>query len=352
MPHRPHTPADPAPSALVKTDRLTDLQALVQVAERGNLSAAARQLGVSPSAVSKLMTRLEARLGVQLLRRSTRRVQLTPEGTQLYEHGRRLLGDLDELERAVTAAAQPRGTVRITASTSTGRVLLLPLVPGLLARYPGLSLDLSFTDEVVDLVDTRMDVAVRWGALPPSDMVARRLGQTRQVIVAAPAYLAARGCPPHPAALAAHVRLGWNYRRAIAGWPFRVDGQRIDIDIGELIRVNDGDVMRELAIQGSGLARLSVYHAWADMAAGRLVPVLEDFNTGDLEPIHAVYLGRPDRLPARARAVLDYLQAHVNLRHAEQPLPWGSATASAGAVFAAPAVGPDQPPLQPPPAAA
>lgn len=328
MPTNPSNDFDGPVPAQTGSDRLADLQALVQVAERGNLSAAARQLGVSPSSVSKLMTRLEARLGVQLLRRSTRQVQLTPEGLQLYEHGKRLLTELDQLERAVTTAALPRGTVRINASTSTGRVLLLPLVPRLLAQYPGLSLDLSFTDEVVDLLDSGMDIAVRWGALPPSDLVARPLGRTRQAIVAAPSYLAERGCPQHPSDLGGHIRLGWNYRRALPRWPFQVEGERVEVEIGELLRVNDGDVMRQLAVQGAGLARLSVYHAWADLAARRLVPVLEAFNTGELEPIHAMYLGRPDRLPARTRAVLDFLQQHVDLRHAEQPLPWPDAGAN------------------------
>lgn len=183
-----------SPRIPLGTDRLSELQALVQVAERGNLSAAARQLGVSPSAVSKLMTRLETRLGVQLLHRSTRKVQLKPEGWRLYEQGQRVMADLDELERSVATAAEPRGTVRITASTSTGHMLLVPLVPRLLAEYPGLSLDLRLTDEVVDLADAGIDIAVRWGRLPASDLIARRLGQTRQAIVAAPAYLAAHGC--------------------------------------------------------------------------------------------------------------------------------------------------------------
>ena len=162
-----------SPRIPLGTDRLSELQALVQVAERGNLSAAARQLGVSPSAVSKLMTRLETRLGVQLLHRSTRKVQLKPEGWRLYEQGQRVLADLDELERSVATAAEPRGTVRITASTSTGHMLLVPLVPRLLAEYPGLSLDLRFTDEVVDLADAGIDIAARWGQLPASDLIAR-----------------------------------------------------------------------------------------------------------------------------------------------------------------------------------
>ena len=306
-----------------EANRFAELEMLVLVAERGSLSAAARQLGISPSAVSKTMSRLEARLGVQLLQRSTRRLQLTPEGAQLCERGKRVLADLDELEACVAVRSAPRGLVRINTSSSTGKMLLVPLVPRLLAAHPGLSLEISLSDQIVDLVEAGIDIAIRWGQLPPSDMVARLLGHTRQVILASPAYLERMGRPLHPTDLARHVRLGWSYQRAIPHWPFLVDGQRVAVEIGEVVRVNDGDVMRELALAGAGLARLSLYHAWEDLQAGRLVPVLEDFNTGDLEPIHAVYPGKPDRLPPRTRAVLDFLQAHVDLAHAEQlPAAW------------------------------
>lgn len=308
----------PPLAASLDANRSGELELLVLVAERGSLSAAARHLGVSPSAISKTMSRLEARLGVQLLQRSTRRVQLTAEGSQLYERGKRVLADLDEIEAAVAARSAPRGVVRISASTSTGQRLLVPLVPRLLEAHPGLQLDLHFTDRVVDLAEAGIDIAIRWGELPPSDMVARLLGRTRQVIVGAPDYLKRQGLPRHPDDLRRHVRLGWNYQRAIPHWPFDVDGRRVAVDIGEVVRVNDGDVMRQLALQGVGLARLSLYHAWDDLAAGRLAVVLEAFNTGVLEPIHAVYLGRPDRLPPRTRAVLDFLQANVDLRYAEQ----------------------------------
>ncbi len=307
---------------LADAHRSADLETLVLVAERGSLSAAARHLGVSPSAVSKAMSRLEARLGVQLLQRSTRRVLLTPEGAQLCQGARRLLADLAELEAEVAARSEPRGTVRISASTSAGAILLLPLVPRLLEALPGLSLDLHFSDQVVDLAETGIDIAIRWGALPASDVIARPLGRTRQVVVAAPAYLERYGVPAHPQDLQHHLRLGWNYPRAIPHWPFLVDGRRVAVDAGQAIRVNDGDVMRQLALQGAGLARLSLYHAWDDLQHGRLLPVLEAFDCGDLEPIHAVYVGRPDRLPPRTRAVLDFLQAHVDLRHAEAP--WGA----------------------------
>ena len=185
--------------------------------------------------------------------------------------------------------------------------------------------DLSFTDHVVDLAQEGLDVAIRWGELPSSDMVARLLGRTRQVIVGAPDYLLHQGRPRHPDDLQRHLRLGWNYQRTIPYWPFDVKGQRVEVGIGEVVRVNDGDVMRQLVLQGVGLARLSLFHAWDDLVAGRLEVVLEDFNTGVLEPIHAVYLGKPDRLPPRTRAVLDFLQAQVDLRYAEHwPGPQGA----------------------------
>ncbi len=306
-----------------ETNRSGELEVFVQVAEHGSFSAAARHLGVSPSATSKIVARMEARLGAQLLLRSTRRVQLTPEGRQLYERGQRVLADLQEAEAAASLRSTPKGVVRINSSSSTGQAILVPLMARLMHQYPGLVLDLSFTDEVVDLMEARADIAIRWGKLPASDMVARLLGHTRQVMVAAPAYLDAHGVPTHPNALGGHVRIGWNYQRTVPHWPFRVAGQDVEVPIGELLRVNDGDVMRNLAVEGVGLARLSLFHAWHDIAAGRLQVVLEAFNTGVLEPIHAVYLGKPERLPSRTRAVLDFLKAHVDLGHAETlPKQW------------------------------
>jgi DNA-binding transcriptional LysR family regulator len=297
-------PAFPA-SPTFETNRSGELEVFVQVAEHGSFSAAARHLGVSPSATSKIVARMEARLGAQLLLRSTRRVQLTPEGRQLYERGQRVLADLQEAEAAASLRSTPKGVVRINSSSSTGQAILVPLVGRLMQQYPGLVLDLSFTDEVVDLMEARADIAIRWGKLPASDMVARLLGHTRQVIVAAPAYLDAHGVPTHPDMLGGHVRIGWNYQRTVPHWPFRLAGQDVEVAIGELLRVNDGDVMRNLAVEGVGLARLSL------------------FNTGVLEPIHAVYLGKPERLPSRTRAVLDFLKAHVDLGHAETlPKQW------------------------------
>ena len=143
--------------------------------------------------------------------------------------------------------------------------------------------------------------------------MARRLGETGQSIVAAPADLARCGTPRTPQELEGHNRLGTNYRRAVPDWPLRVDGRAIEMPVVGNVRASDGETLRRLALEGVGLARLSLYHVGHDIAAGRLVPVLEEFNPLLMEPIHAVYLGKPGRLPARVRAVLDFLMANVVL---------------------------------------
>ena len=318
------TSGTPAPSSHptdatlhLDVNRSAELTVFVLVAEHGSFSAAARQSDLSPSAVSKIIARLERRLGVRLLQRSTRQLQLTPEGQRLLDQGKRVLADLNELESELSARSQPKGIVRISASSSTGNQILVPLMPALMAQFPQLTIDLSFTDQVIDLIEARTDIAIRWGKLPASDLLARELGHTRQVIVASPAYLAQHGTPAHPDDLAHHVRMGWNYPRAVPQWPLRVNGERVGVPLGERLRVNDGEVLRQLALAGAGLARLSLYHAWGDLAAQRLRVVLEAFNPGDLEPIHAVYLGKPEQLPPRTRAVLYFLNDHVDLRHAQ-----------------------------------
>lgn len=309
-------------------NRSGEMEAFVQVVERGGFSAAARYLGMTPSAVSKLIARLEARLSVRLVHRSTRKLQLTPEGRQFHERSLRVLADLDEAERSASAAvigATPRGRVGINTSVSFGHQVLIPLVPRFLARYPEITLDIGLTDRVVDLMDERADIAIRWGGLPASDLVARRLGATEQAIVAAPAYLARRGTPTVPRDLEGHDRIGWSYRRNVADWPLRVDGRTLMLPVAGRVRAADGEAIRALAVAGVGLARLSLYHVGADLDAGRLVEVLDDFNPRDVEPIHAVYVGKPGHLPARVRAVLDFLVAEVALHPRALPARAGGA---------------------------
>ncbi|MEJ8809598.1 LysR family transcriptional regulator [Variovorax ureilyticus] len=295
----------------IEVNRSGEMEAFVQVVDRGSFSAGARVLGMTPSAVSKLILRLEGRLGTQLVHRSTRKLQLTPEGRNFYERSVRVLADMDEAERCAAAGALPRGRVSINASVSFGHHVLAPLIPRFTRQHPDVTLDLSLTDRVVDLMEERADVAIRWGELPPSDLVARRLGTTRQVIVASPAYLSRYGTPRTPEELEAHNRLGYTRHRRSAEWALRVDGRTIEMPAAGNVRAADGETLRVLVVEGLGLARLSRYHVQGDIDAGRLVPVMEEFNPGDVAPIHAVYLGKAGRLPARVRAVLDFLVANV-----------------------------------------
>jgi DNA-binding transcriptional LysR family regulator len=300
-----------------EVNRSGEMEAFVQIVERGGFSAAARHLCMTPSAISKLVLRLEARLGVQLVHRSTRKLQLTAEGHAFYERSVSVLADMLDAERGAAAGAAPRGRVSLNSSLPVGLSVLLPLVPEFLARYPEVTLDIALTDRVVDLMDERTDVAVRWGDLPDSDLVARRLGDTAIAIVASPDYLARHGTPRTPEELAKHNRLGSTYRRNAPGWPLRVNGMNggngktESLPVEGNARAADGETLRRLAIAGLGLARLSRYHMQADIDAGRLVAVMEDFNPGDRAPIHAVYLGKPGRLPARVRVLLDFLAERV-----------------------------------------
>ncbi|GAA5234901.1 LysR family transcriptional regulator [Verticiella sediminum] len=294
-------------------NRSGELEVFVRVIELGGFSAAARACGMTPSAVSKLVARLEQRLGTRLVNRSTRQLQLTPEGCAFYERGVRILADLDEAERCAGEHSAPRGRLRVNANVPFGHHFLLPLVPEFLERHPDISLDIVLTDEVIDILEQRTDVAVRAGPLKSSNLVARKLGQTRMVIVGAPAYLARRGTPATPDALLTHNRLGANYVRAQPGWPLRHADETIVVPVTGNAQASDGEALHRLAVAGLGLARLAAFQARDDIAAGRLLPVLEHCNPGDVEEIHAVYVGQGGYLPLRVRAFLDFLAERVDI---------------------------------------
>nr|WP_298686915.1 LysR family transcriptional regulator [uncultured Dongia sp.] len=298
----------------IDVNRFGEMEVFVAAVEQGGFSAAARALQLTPSAISKLMTRLEARLGARLLNRSTRKLQLTPEGCVFFERARAVLANLDEAEQAARASEVSRGNVAISANVPFGTHFLLPLLPAFQAAYPEVSLDLHLSDTVVDLLGSRVDIAIRAGPLKSSGLVARKLGETRKVVVAAPAYLGRTGTPKTPNALAQHNLLGSTYQRAVSDWPFIVDGKAVTVAATGTMRASDGEALRQLALAGLGLARLSAFQVAGDIKAKRLIAVLEKFNPGDRETFYAVYLGQGGHLSARIRAVLDFLAAKVRLR--------------------------------------
>lgn len=291
-------------------NRAGEMGVFVAAAEAQGFSAAGRRLGLSPSAVSKLVTRLEDRLGTPLFVRSTRQLQLTPEGALYLERARRILAEIDDAERLIATGAGmvPRGLLRISSSVAFGEVCLLPRVPRFLALHPQVELDISLTDAVIDLVDERTDIAIRTGRLRDSALKARKLLETPRVIVASPAYLDRHGVPATPEDLARHACLRFNFRRVPSEWPFRRPGREegFSLPVSGPALGNSGVVLRRFVLDGLGLARLGRYHVAGDIAEGTLVPVLEDFNAGDLEPIHAVYVGHA-HLAARVRAFVDFM---------------------------------------------
>jgi DNA-binding transcriptional LysR family regulator len=295
-------------------NRSGEMEVFARVVDLGGFSAAARDFRMTPSAVSKLVARLEARLGVRLINRSTRKLQLTPEGTAYYDRAVRILDDINTAEREAAIGAIPRGRVRINTSVPFGLHRLLPLLPAFLAQHPEVSIDVSLTDTVVDLMEERADIAIRVGPLRESRLLARKLGESRMVVVAAPSYLEQHGTPQMPQDLLRHNMLGFCFVKQVEGWPFLdLQGGAISIPPTGNSLVSDGEAMQRLAVAGLGLARLTRFHVDPDIDAGKLVPVLEDYNPGDLEAIHAVFVGHGGQLPARVRAFLDFLVDNVRL---------------------------------------
>ena len=288
-------------------NRTGEMQVFLRVIESGNFSEAARLLRMTPSTVSKLVTRIEARLGVRLLERSTRRLSLTAEGQLYYERSQALLGELDEIERELSqGAASTGGTVRVNASVAFGVLAVEPELPAFWRAYPNIVIDLSLSDEIVDLYLDRTDVAFRVGRLADSNMMARRIGVARRKIVAYPTYLERYGIPRTVEDLARHNCLGFNFRRAAPVWPLRESGRIVDRAVNGSLLANNGETVRRMALAGVGLARLGDYHVRADLISGHLVEVLSDAVEGDREEIHAVYLGGA-RLPQRVRVFLDFV---------------------------------------------
>ncbi len=295
------------------TNRLAEMEVFIRVVELGNFSLAARDFRLTPSAISKVVSRLEARLEVRLLSRTTRQLKPTLEGQSFYEKCVRILTDVDEAERDAASQAAVGGSLRVSASLPFGREILLPLVRDFLSRFPKISLDITLTDHVVNLLEERTDVAIRHGPLDNSRLLARKLGDSRMVIVGAPQYLDLHGHPAVPGDLMNHNRLDYGYERKTPGWSFMVNGEPILIPPAGNVKISDGDSLRQLALAGVGLARVDAFQVAADVQSGKLVPLLEAFNPGDTDPVHAVFLGQRGRMPVRVRALLDYLVAHVRL---------------------------------------
>lgn len=287
-------------------DRAREMEVFSSVAQSGSFSAAGRALGLTPSAVSRTIDRIEARLGVRLMLRTTRVLTLTAEGQTYLGAARRILADLDDAEQLIADQGAPRGRVRVSAALAHGRMSVVPLLGAFVRLYPHILVDISLTDAVVDVAAGQADVAIRFGKLPDSPLTARRLGETGRTVVASPDYLARRGTPRVPEDLHDHDCLNFNFRRAEPVWPFRRDGRDYALTVSGPVEANNGETLTQLALAGVGVTRVGNFSVADAIDDGRLVPLLEEFNPGDREPIHAVFVGGAN-MPARVRVFVDFL---------------------------------------------
>lgn len=284
-------------------DKLLAMMTFAKVAECGSFSAAARRLELSVSAVTKGVARLEADLGAQLLVRTTRKVALNEYGQAYYTHCRRILSEIEHADAAIKDAQQvPRGLVRLVLPVSFGRVTFLPRYAEFRARYPEVVVDLRLSDRVLDVIEEGIDLQVVVGELRDSRLKARMLAWGPRLTVAARSYLEAHGHPRRPQDLEHHDCI---VSRAGSAWHFLVDDRRLGIEVAGSLRVNGGDALREAALLGVGIAQANFWLVQHDVAAGRLVSLLDDYAVEGL-PVHVVY--PPSRhVPLKLRAMIDFL---------------------------------------------
>ncbi|MDB5452000.1 MAG: transcriptional regulator,LysR family [Caulobacteraceae bacterium] len=286
-------------------DRLDEINAFTAVADARSFTKGAQRLGVSSAQVSKLVARLENRLGARLLNRTTRDVSLTDTGRAYLERARDLLGEFEALETSVRDQGGPRGLLRISAPVSFGATQLQPALLDFAAAYPDVGIEVSFADRTVNLVDEGFDVAVRIGRLADSSLVARKLAPVRLVTCASPDYLAKHGEPQHPSELANHAAiLDLNLREPHL-WAFRVGAEDVDVRVDGRLRFSSPDACLAAALAGFGVARSPAFVPMDDLASGRLKTILCPYEPASIN-VFAVYPhGR--HLAAKVRVFVDFL---------------------------------------------
>ncbi|AYD67149.1 LysR family transcriptional regulator [Achromobacter sp. B7] len=288
-------------------DALSDLAFFSLVVKHGNLSATARELGLTPPAVSARLARLEQRLGVRLLNRTTRRVSVTQEGELYLAEGGRILADLEALERSVSSArAQPQGLLRLNATFGFGRAHIVPAVSDFARQYPDVEVLMRLTDRPLNLIEEGFDVAVRFGDLPDARLTARKIASNRRLLCASPRYLDTYGEPRTPGELQRHRCIVVRENDVAYGtWRLQA-GQRAEtVKVRGPVSSNDGQSALEWALDGHGIVMRSEWETAAYLRDGRLREVLADWRTPPAD-IHALY---PERLnlPAKTVAFVDFL---------------------------------------------
>jgi len=295
----------------VRPEDLAGMAVFAAVARLGSYTAAARELGVSKSAASKAVARLEARLSARLLQRTTRKVALTEAGRTLEARAARMLEEAGAGADAVGAlASKPLGTLRVNGPVAFGELFLAPALPELLARHPGLRVDLTLDDRLVDAGAGGWDVVVRISALADSSLAVRKLAPNRMVVVAAPAYLARQGTPRTPDDLRGHACLHYTHVSRGDEWRFRGPGRPVAVPTAGPLEANHGLALRAAALGGAGVAVLPEFMVAAELRSGALVELLEEHAAPRRSVIHALY-ARGRTTPPKVKAFLDHLAARL-----------------------------------------
>lgn len=294
-------------------DRFHEMLVFTTIVDTGNFVGAADALLMSKAAVSRLIGNLEARLGVRLLHRTTRRLSLTDEGQVFYIRCKTILADVDEAEAEITVrSGQARGSLKVSAPVSFGLQHLAPLWGEFMAQNPQVTLDINLSDRVVDLVDEGFDLAVRIGHLKSSSLISRQLSSTRMVLCASPRYLKKHGSPSHPSELANHAVLAYSLSAMGEQWEFSGPEGLVTVKVAPQLRTNNGETCRHAALQDRGIVLQPSFVVGQDLKMGDLVEILPEYRSADLG-IYAVYASRQHVSP-KIRILIDYLHQALGLQ--------------------------------------
>jgi DNA-binding transcriptional LysR family regulator len=292
-------------------DLFASMRMYLAVVDGGSFAAAADKLNISRAMASKQIQKLEEHLGTRLLNRTTRRLSLTETGREFYERSTQIMGDVEEAEQiAGQMTRRPQGVLRVTIPISYGQHRLAAIIGDYTQAYPQVQLDISLSDRKVDLIEDGFDLAIRIGAMPQSDLIARKIGGVRSIACAAPAYLARHGAPQTPADLALHACLGYTLTGTGADWRLEGPDGPVTVPISGPIKADNGDIIRLAALSGSGILFQPHFIVGDDIEAGRLVRVLPDWQSAELG-VYAVYPSRK-HLSAKVRTFVDFLVGRIS----------------------------------------
>lgn len=290
--------------------RLGDMAIFAKVVESGSFTQAAIALGMSKGAVSKAIARLEQHLAVRLLQRTTRQLKLSSEGQAFFAYCQQVVRQADQAEHHLSELRdEPVGTIRISVAVTYGSTVIAPLIPELLQRYPKLQLELDLNDKIIDLVADEVDLGIRFGKLPSSSLIARKLTHLPIVLVASPAYLAAHGVPQHPHDLVHHYCISTNSGGPDSCWEFQEHGKPLQVRTSGPFHTNSNRAAKPTVLSGMGLMFVTRYQVEEELQAGLLVQVLSDYMPKPL-PVHLVYPHRT-HMKAGLKLVLQYLQSKL-----------------------------------------